>query len=161
LADVSVLYNQRFYVAQLKANNNKPVPEARLRPMMIGSVVFVVGLFVFAWTSNPKIHWIGGCLAAALMGFGFFSIFQCSVNYLVDTFQIYAASALAASTLVRSIFAGAFPLFTKQMFEKLGVDWAVSLLGFVAVAMVPIPFIFKIYGKKIRARGNWSKASTL
>jgi hypothetical protein len=129
--------------------------------MMLGSIVYVIGIFIFAWTSDPRIHWIGSCIGAALMGFGFFSIFQGTTTYLVDTFQAYAASALAAVTLVRSVFAGVFPLFTNQMFDQLGVDWAVSLLGFVALAMVPIPFFFSFYGKRIRARGKWSKGSTL
>ena len=129
--------------------------------MMLGSVVNVVGLFIFAWTSSPHIHWIGPCVGATLMGFGFFSIFQGSVNYIVDTFQMYAASALAANVLIRTVLAGAFPLFTGSMFRKLGVDWAVSLLGFVSLAMVPIPFYFAKYGKSIRARGRWSKESTM
>ncbi|KAF4626840.1 hypothetical protein G7Y89_g11313 [Cudoniella acicularis] len=156
-----IIYNQQYYSAQFKANGNKPVPEARLRSMMIGGIVMVMALFVFAWTSDPRISWVGPCIGALMMGFGFFSIFQASTNYLVDTFQTYAASALAANTLMRNIFAATFPLFTSQMYEKLGIDWAGSLLGFVALAMVPIPFIFSIYGKRIRARGEWSKGSTL
>ena len=95
------------------------------------------------------------------MGFGFFSIFQGSTNYLVDTFQAYAASALAAVTLVWSVFAGVFPLFTNQMFDRLGVDWAVTLLGCAGLAIVPIPFFFNTYGKRIMARGEWSRGSTL
>ncbi|KAE8451640.1 hypothetical protein EG329_003097 [Mollisiaceae sp. DMI_Dod_QoI] len=158
---IFVYYNNRYYIKQLQANNNKPVPEARLRPMMVGSVTMVGGLFVFAWTSSPKIHWIGSCIGAVIMGFGFFCLFQGGVTYLVDTFQMHAASALAAGTLLRSVFAGVFPLFTEKMFDALHVDWAVSVLGFISLAMLPIPFIFKIYGKRIRARGKWSKASTM
>ncbi|KAH6676767.1 MFS multidrug transporter [Halenospora varia] len=158
---VFIVYNQRYYMAQFKANGNKAVPEARLRSMMIGGISLVLGLFIFGWTSGPKIPWIAPCIGGALMGFGFFSIFQASTNYLVDTFQMYAASAMAANTLMRSVFAGAFPLFTNQMFHKLGVNWGASLLGFVALAMVPIPFVFSRYGKRIRVKGEWSRGSTL
>jgi len=52
------ILNNKYYFRKFKQNGNKPVPEARLPPMMVGSVVFVAGLFLFAWTSNPSIHWI-------------------------------------------------------------------------------------------------------
>ena len=48
-----------------------------------------------------------------------------------------------------------FPLFTFQMYEALGVDWATSLLGFVAIAMMPIPWIFFKYGPQIRVRSSY------
>lgn len=45
-----------------------------------------------------------------------------SINtYLVDTFHIYAASALAANTVLRSILGGVFPLFGLQMYDGLGL----------------------------------------
>ncbi|PWY67301.1 MFS multidrug transporter [Aspergillus eucalypticola CBS 122712] len=153
------LFNQKFYIARFKANNNFPVPEARLPPMMLGSIVFAAGLFIFAWTSDPHIHWIAPIIGAVCMGFGFFTIFQAALNYLIDTFQKVSASAVAANTFLRSLFAGCFPLFANIMFHRLGVDWAASVLGFVAVALIPIPYLFYIFGKRIRARGKWSRAS--
>ncbi|THC90346.1 hypothetical protein EYZ11_010188 [Aspergillus tanneri] len=153
------LFNQKFYIKRLKANNDFPVPEARLPPMMVGSVVFAAGLFVFGWTSDPDVHWIGPIIGAVMMGFGFFTIFQAALNYLIDTFQKVAASAVAANTFLRSLFAGCFPLFAHIMFRKLGVDWASSVLGFVGIVLIPIPYLFYIFGKRIRARGKWSRAS--
>ncbi|KAM0096176.1 hypothetical protein ACP6JD_000356 [Aspergillus fumigatus] len=153
------LFNQRFYIERFKANNNFPVPEARLPPMMVGSVFFAAGLFIFGWTGAKNIHWIGPNAGAVSMGFGFFTIFQAALNYLIDTFQQYAASAVAANTFLRSLFAGCFPLFAGIMFRKMGVNWAASTLGFVAVALIPIPYLFYIYGRRIRARGKWSQAS--
>lgn len=154
------LTNQKFYIARFKANNNFPVPEARLPPMMLGSVFFAAGLFIWAWTGNSaSIHWIAPVIGTVLMGFGFFTIFQAALNYLIDTFQKFAASAVAANTFVRSMFAGSFPLFAQIMFHNMGIGWAGSVLGFIAVALIPIPFLFYIFGKRIRARGKWSRAS--
>ena len=51
------------------------------------------------------------CIGAVLIGAGFLMIFQASLNYIIDTFQLYAASAVASVTALRSIFAGVFPLF--------------------------------------------------
>ncbi|KAE8152815.1 major facilitator superfamily domain-containing protein [Aspergillus avenaceus] len=153
------LLNQKFYIKRFKANNNFPVPEARLPPMMLGSILFAAGLFVFGWTGKPSIHWIGPIIGAVMMGFGFFTIFQAALNYLIDTFQSVSASAVAANTFLRSVFAGTFPLFASIMFRRLGVNWAASILGFVAIALIPIPYLFYVFGKRIRARGKWSRAS--
>jgi hypothetical protein len=78
--------------------------------MMIVSLSFSAGLFIFAWTIDPNFPWITPCIGTAMLSLGFFTIFQSALNYLVDTFQKYAASAVAANTIMRSIFAGAFSL---------------------------------------------------
>ena len=157
-AVVNVL-NQKFYLAKLKANNNRPVPEARLPPMMVGSVLFAASHFIIGWTSDPGIPWIATCVGASCMGFGFFTIFQAGLNYLIDTFPTTSASAIGANTFLRSVFAGAFPLFARAMYGGLGTPWASSLLGFVALAMIPIPYLFYVFGRRIRAKGKWSRPS--
>ncbi|KAF7187657.1 Efflux pump bik6 [Pseudocercospora fuligena] len=151
--------NQKFYVARWKANDYRPVPEARLPPMMGGSILFAAGLFVFAWTSDKDLPWIAPCIGIAMEGVGFFTIFQAALNYLIDTFQRYAASAVAANTALRSAFAAAFPLFISPMLHNMGIDWGISVFGFIAVAMIPIPYCFYVFGKRIRARGTWSRES--
>ncbi|KAK3044167.1 hypothetical protein LTS18_002008, partial [Coniosporium uncinatum] len=153
------IFNNKYYLKRWAANDHRPIPEARLPPMMVGSVFFAAGLFIFAWTADPRIHWIAPNIGAVLIGFGFFTIFQASLNYLIDTFQKYAASAVAANTFLRSCLAGAFPLFINPMLHRLGVGWGISIFGFVAVALIPIPYLFFVYGKRIRARGFWSKES--
>jgi len=127
--------------------------------MMIGSIFFAAGLFVFAWTSDRSITWVGPCMGAILVGYGFFTIFQAALNYLIDTFQKHAASAVAANTFLRSMFAAAFPLFITPMLHNIGIGWGISVFGFVAIGMIPIPYLFFIYGKRIRAKGYWSKGS--
>jgi len=41
------------------------------------------------------------------------------------------------------------------VFETLGIAWATSLLGFIAVAMMPIPWVFKRWGPEIRRMSNF------
>jgi len=156
---VTNILNQRYYVKRFHTNGDRPIPEARLPPMMIGSIFFAAGLFVFAWTSDRSITWVGPCMGAILVGYGFFTIFQAALNYLIDTFQKHAASAVAANTFLRSMFAAAFPLFITPMLHNIGIGWGISVFGFVAIGMIPIPYLFFIYGKRIRAKGYWSKGS--
>ena len=156
LGGVANILNQKFYQSRFEAAGNKAVPEARLPPMMVGSVVFSAGLFVFAWTSDPAVPWIATVVGTVLIGFGFFTIFQSALNYLIDTFQKYAASAIAANTFLRSALALAFPLFVDPMFAKLGVDWGISVFAFFSVLLIPIPYVFYKFGPRIRERGKYS-----
>jgi MFS transporter, DHA1 family, multidrug resistance protein len=142
-----------------KKGHGQVIPELRLIPMMGGSVTFAVGMFVLGWTADPKFPWIAPVIGVALVGIGFFTIFQAGLNYLVDTFQKYAASAVAANTFLRSCFAGAFPLVISPLYHNVGVPWGTSIFGFFAVAMIPVPFLFYKYGKALRARSKWSRDS--
>lgn len=124
--------------------------------MMVGSVFFSGGLFIFGWTSPKSIHWIAPIIGLVCMGFGFSTIFQAALNYLIDTFQKFSASAVAATTFLRSVFSAAFPLFVNPMFHNLGIHWASSILGFIAAALIPIPYLFYIYGPMIRKKGKFT-----
>ena len=76
--------------------------------------------------------------------------------YLVDTYGPMAgASALAANGLFRYFLGCVFPLFTVQMFSRLGIGWAVSVFGFISVALLPIPWILFKMGRRIRARSSF------
>ena len=71
-------------------------------------------------------------------------------SYLVDAFTIHAASAIAASTVLRSTVGALLPLAGPKMYATLGLGWGNSLLGFVALAMMPIPVLFWRYGEWLR-----------
>lgn len=135
-------------------------PEERLFVMMGGAFVFAIGLFWFAWSSSPHVHFMMPIVGAGLVGMGFLLIFQNGLNYLVDCFAAYAASAISATTFVRSCVAAAFPLIARPMYHSLGVEWASSLLAFVSVALIPMPFIFYVYGERIRAMSKYRPTLT-
>jgi hypothetical protein len=71
-------------------------------------------------------------------------------TYLIDAFTIHAASAIAANTVLRSIFGAVLPLCGLDMYDALGLGWGNSLLGFVALALIPVPVLFRLYGERIR-----------
>lgn len=150
------LGNQGRYARAMDAAGGKAVPEARLAPMAIGGFIFAIGLFWFGWTADPKIHWISPVLAAVFIGAGFNVIFQQCINFLVDTYVVYAASAVSANTFLRSVLAAGFPLAAKPMFHNLGVGPAMSILGAVAVLAIPVPFVFMKYGLKLRKMSKFA-----
>ncbi|GAB7354570.1 hypothetical protein MBLNU459_g5021t1 [Dothideomycetes sp. NU459] len=148
--------NQPRYTRISKAAGGKPVPEARLLPMAVGGILFAVGIWIFAWTADPPVQWIVSAIAAAFFGAGFSVTFNQCVNFLVDTYQLYAASAIAANTILRSVFAAGLPLLARPMIYHLGTGPAMSILGALATVAVPIPFLFMKYAAALRRRSKFA-----
>jgi len=71
-----------------------------------------------------------------------------------DGLTYSAASAVAANIMLRSVIAAGFPLFTRQMFANLGIQWAGTLLGCLATVMIPIPIVFWFYGAALRQKSK-------
>jgi hypothetical protein len=77
------------------------------------------------------------------------------LNYIVDAYEIFSASAMAAASCSRSVLAVALPFATAPMYERLGVGWACGLLGFVSLLLGVIPFMFLRYGAAIRKNSEF------
>jgi len=133
------------------------VPEWRLPSVIAGGASFAAGLLWFGWSGYRRdVHWIVPALSGLLSGFGLLSIFLQALNYLVDAYLVFAASAIAGNTFLRSLAGAGFPLFSSYMFEGMGIQWAATLLGCVAAALVPIPVLFYMYGPQLRARSRFA-----
>ena len=147
--------NTRFK-RKMIANGGKPIPEERLVPMIVGAFLLPIGLFWFAWTSNPHVSWVPQVLAGIPTGAGVLLIFLQGLSYIIDVYLMNANSAIAANTLVRSLAGGGFPLFATAMYHTLGVAWASSLLAFLGIAFLPVPILFYAFGKKLRSLSKYS-----
>jgi hypothetical protein len=146
----------KHYLKMVHKYNGAPPAEIRLIPMMLSCWFIPIGLFIFAWTSYPHLSWVGPCLAGLPVGFGFIFLYNAANNYLVDSYQHQAASALAAKTFIRSFWGAGVVLFTNQMYDRLGDQWASSLLAFLGLACCLIPFAFWKWGATIRSRSKYA-----
>lgn len=127
----------------------------RLPLACIAGPFFVISSFWLGWTARPSIHWLVPCLASTLFGMGYLCLFMALLNYLVDAYEVFAASAMAAASLSRSSFGAVLPFAAKPMYRALGVAWATSLLGFFSVALCVVPFVFLKWGKKMREKSTF------
>lgn len=154
-----ILSDIRYQKILKSLNTNKPVAKERLPAMMVGSLFLTAGLFWMCWTGDfqKRIPWIVPTLACSFVGFGFITIFQSCINYVVDRYTIYAASGLTVVTVLRSLFAATFPLFSQKMFDKLGTRYAGTLLGGLSGILVPVPFLFYKFDDFLRSRSKYSK----
>jgi hypothetical protein len=146
----------RHYLSLCARHGGKPPAEVRLVPMMLSCWFIPIGLFIFAWTSYPELSYWGPAMGGFPVGFGFLFLYNSANNYLVDSYQHQAASALAAKTCLRSFWGAAVVLFTSQMYSRLGFQWASSLLGFISLACCAIPFGFYFFGAQIRKRSRFA-----
>ena len=131
-------------------------PESRLAPAMIGAIALPIGMFGFAWTNSPSIHWSASVILAAPYGFGTVLVFVSILIYLLDAYTIYATSVFAAGAMLRAFVGAAFPLFTTQMYHKLGIHWASSIPAFLTMACLPFPFVMYRYGTTIRTKCKYA-----
>ncbi|KAJ5096989.1 MFS transporter cpaT, partial [Penicillium angulare] len=131
-------------------NGGASKPEYRLPPMIPGTLFVPISLFIYGWTAYYKVHWIVPIIGTGFMGVGMLIAFMTVSTYLVDAYTIYAASAMAANTVFRSLAGALLPLAGPKMYETLGLGWGNSLLGFIALALSPLPIVFYMFGERIR-----------
>jgi len=152
-----IFYENPRFVKVMQEHGGKAPPEARLPCAIVGSISLTIGLIWFSASCNPETFWIVPMIAGAPFGGGMVLVFIALQNYLVDAYVIYAASVLASNSLLRSLFGAAFPLFTTQMYDRLGVQWASAIPAFLAVACLPFPIIFYKYGDAVRLRCKYAR----
>ncbi|KAK5150836.1 membrane transporter [Cryomyces antarcticus] len=140
------------YNALTKRNNGRAKPEFRLPLANIGAVIVPLSLFAFAWTVEFHVHWLATLVSTFFYGIGQVVIFNTVQNYYIDSFEQYAASAIAAGAVFRSVAGGVVPLFAPSLFDRVGYGWGISVFAFVGVAIAPAPVIFYYFGARTRER---------
>ncbi|KAE8156651.1 major facilitator superfamily domain-containing protein [Aspergillus tamarii] len=141
-----------WYIRRQQARNGTTTPEDRLPPVIVGYVILAIGMVWFGWSAQVQAHFMAPIIGSGVVGVGIVGVFIVVQVYIVDTFTIYAASALAANNLLRSAVAVLLPLSGPAMYDRLGYGWGDTLLGLVALVLVPTPLLLMKYGERIRTR---------
>lgn len=141
----------------LKAwNNDVGKPEFRMPSLDVGSVISAIGLFWYGW-SIGNTHWIMPNIGALIYTMGTISCLQGMQTYNVDGYQTYAASAMAACAVLRSLCGFAFPLFAPYMYNTLGYGWGTSVLAFITIIFGwGSPFFFWQFGPRLRSMSEYA-----
>lgn len=144
--------SDRTVVRMTRANNGVYEPEMRLPDCIWFALILPITFFWYGWSADQHTNWIVPVIGLAPFGAGIIGVWLPIQTYIVDAYPQYAASGLAAFAVLRSTVAAFLPLAGPQMYAKLGVGWGSSLLGFIAVALIPIPLLIYKYGKALRMR---------
>ncbi|KAF9787003.1 MFS polyamine transporter [Thelephora terrestris] len=130
-------------------------PEFRLPSLVPGTILLPTGILITGWTAQARTHWICPDIGLVIAGAGILICSLATQSYVIDTYAIHSASALAAVGTLRSLAGFGFPLFAPAMYKSLGYGKGNTVLFSVAVAIgCPAPWLFWRYGKTVR---GWSK----
>ncbi|KAJ2973221.1 hypothetical protein NUW58_g8990 [Xylaria curta] len=138
------------YIAKKKAAGGELKPESRLTPLILGALLIPAGLIWYGWAAEYKVHYIVPIIGTAVIGMGINLVWVPIQSYMIDAFTVYAASALAANTVVRSVFGVVLPLAGQPLYDRLGLGWGNTLLAFIALSTVPLTWLIIKYGERIR-----------
>lgn len=133
-----------------KSQTGPPKPEHRLPLMIVDNVLVPIGLIGFGWTAQSHIHWVIPVLFTAIVGFGFVAVSLVSWNYLIDVFDIHAASATAATTVLRNMSAAALPLAGPALYKRVGLGKGNTVLGAIALLFALVPMVLMRLGERMR-----------
>jgi hypothetical protein len=112
------------------------------------------------WTATPNTAFQIPVIGTAVYVWGNAMIIFSVIPYLFDAYPPAATlSALTAAACGRIFFAGALVLVIVQDFMGIGGAWALSIFGFISIALWPAPFVLFRYGKGWRENSKFVKRS--
>lgn len=157
-AQICAPFQDRIY-ARLKKHHNVSVgrPEFRIPMMVPGAIMMPIGLIIYGWTAQYRVHWIGPDIGVVILSMGVIVGFQAIQGFLVDSYTRYAASAVAAATVLRSLAGFGFPLFAPSLYAKLDYGWGNTMLAFIGIVIGwPGPILLWKYGQKLREKSTFA-----
>ncbi|RDW63565.1 hypothetical protein BP6252_11110 [Coleophoma cylindrospora] len=155
---VSYMAYLRWYMIPDNIRNGLREQEHRLVPAIFGSCLLPIGLIIFAWTSNPSIHWAVPLLGVGIFCMGHFFTMQSLFIYIPFSYPKYAASLFAGNSVWRSGTAGGSVVFARPLFINLGVGRGVTLLAGLSTAGIIGTVALYKFGKKLRARSKFAQS---
>jgi len=154
---IAAKFADKIYKKLKAKNNDVGKSEFRVPLMFPGAVMVPIGLVIYGWSAAYKTHWIVPNIGTAIFAAGNQLVFQNCQTYLVDSYTRFAASAIAATAVFRSLGGFAFPLFAPYMYQALGYGWGNTTLAFVGVVVgFPAPFILWWFGEALRKKSTFA-----
>ncbi|KAL5364820.1 major facilitator superfamily domain-containing protein [Aspergillus floccosus] len=147
---IIAMTNDRIVQRLTAENGGRFESEMRLPTMVIFACILPISFFWYGWSADKHVLWIVPIIGMLPFGVGMMGVFMPIQTYIIDCYPAYVASANATLTATRSLVGALLPLAGPAMFDALGLGWGNSLLGFLALAFVPIPIVFIKFGKQIR-----------
>lgn len=149
-----------FLYRRLRARNpddNEINPESRIPTNFPGALLAPLGLFIYGWTAQYRVHWIAVDIGVFMYMFGGQMAGMPLQAYVIDAYPEHTSSAMAASQFLRSLTAFLFPLFAPSLYKALGYGWGNSTIAFIGLVIgVPAPLGLWWFGERLRAKNTSS-----
>lgn len=128
-------------------------PEQRLAPVSLACLIMCGGFLVFGWTVDYHVQYVVPIIGTGMIGLTLAVNTICVQTYIIDTFGIYASSAVSAMLVPRNATAAFLPLAGPPIFGNLGYGWGGTLIALLVLAFAPMPLMLIRFSKKLRAKG--------
>ncbi|KAH8201366.1 hypothetical protein TruAng_004449 [Truncatella angustata] len=148
---------RQMKLAESRGEGSQFNPEIRLWYAMLGSAVSIpISLFWMGWTSNPTISIWSPILAVGLFGYGVMGVFICAYMYIIDSYEVYSASALTFVALVRYVCAGGMTVVGIPFYKNMGTAYTLTILACISCVLAPIPYVLFRWGHLLRQRSKYA-----
>ncbi|RDH26638.1 major facilitator superfamily domain-containing protein [Aspergillus welwitschiae] len=128
-------------------------PEDGLIPGIAGGVLLLAGETWYAFSARRGASWAVFVAAGIPIGGGAFMLFLSAINYIMQVYDHrVVASAIAANGAIRYSLGAICPLFTIQMYERLGAHWASGTFALISLLLLPLPWVLMQNGQRLRTR---------
>ncbi|KAK6076368.1 major facilitator superfamily transporter [Seiridium cupressi] len=142
--------SDRMMAKHTKLNNNIPIPEVRLRICVYVSFLIPISFWWYGWSADQQAFWLAPIIGLVCFGLGMIGILLPVQTYMIDAFPDYAASSTAALASSRNVVGTFLPLAGPYLYKAIGLGWGNTLLGFIALILIPAPYFIAKYGGKLR-----------
>ena len=144
------------YVQHKQAAEGVFKPEHRLPPILLGALTLPAGLILCGWTAAEHTQWVTPLTGTAMIGLSIILTILPTENYLVDVYDLYSASAVAAGVILRAYAGAILPLAGPPLYGALGYGWGNSLLGLIAIIFIPAVAGLMMYGERLRTNPRFN-----
>ncbi|KAF2482125.1 major facilitator superfamily domain-containing protein [Neohortaea acidophila] len=145
------LTNDRIMAALTKRHGGETEPEFRLPATIAAMPIVVIGTLWYGWTLERRNSWIVPIIGSGVAGLGITTVQLSVTTYMIDSFDTFSASALAAVTMARSVGGAILPLAGPPLFKALGQGWGNTILAGLAALCSVLPVLMYIFGSRWRA----------
>ncbi|KAJ6079609.1 major facilitator superfamily domain-containing protein [Penicillium canescens] len=151
---MDMLYRRR--ISHSNENENEAhIPESRIILAFPGAVLGPLGLFLYGWAAQARLHWFVVDVGIFFAMLGMQITDMPLTAYVMESYPEYTSSAGAAEQFLRSLTAFLFPLFAPRLYEVLGYGWGNSTIAFIGLVFgIPAPLVILLFGAKLRARAR-------
>ncbi|KAF7192809.1 putative efflux pump kojT [Pseudocercospora fuligena] len=153
----SVASNTADHTAAVETLQDIP-PELSLLRAAIAAPFLPTSLFWLGWTNYASINPASGYVATVFFGYALSAIFISSYQYIISSYETYSSSALASITMARYIVSAGMVVATRPMYKGIGVHWTMTILGTLALLLVPVPWMLLRYGHHVRAKSKFASS---
>lgn len=151
------LTTKQIKLAESRGEGEHFNPEVRLWFAMLGPAISIpISLFWMGWTASPDVSIWSPILAAALFGFGVTGVFICAYMYVIDSYEMYSASALTFTALVRYVVAGGMTVVGIPFYINMGVHYTLTILACISCVLVFVPYALYKWGHLLRKRSKYA-----